>query len=220
MPDVTIVDYGLGNLFSVERAIEHCGGRPIISGSPDAIENANTLILPGVGAFSDGMKQLQDLGLDRAIINYAATGKHLLGICLGMQLLATESEEFGLHKGLDLIPGVVRRLPDSTTEGMPIRIPHVGWETITSPDTPQARIEWQQGLFADIPIETSVYFTHSYCIQPANHQHTIACCRFGEHEITIAVRNGNVTGVQFHPERSANWGLHIIRNFISGALAR
>src|SRR5436305_6508308 len=130
---VTVIEYGIGNLYSVSRALERCGGEVTVTADSVQIEAASRLVLPGVGAFADGMRGLRERGLVEPIRRYAASGRPLLGICLGMQMLATASEEFGVHAGLDLIPGRVVAVPHRTVEGRPHKIPHIGWTALRAP---------------------------------------------------------------------------------------
>lgn len=207
---VTIIDYGIGNLYSVRRAVEVSGCEDIrVSGRPEDIAEADKLILPGVGAFEDGMNGLRERGLVPHIVAAARRGKPLFGICLGMQLLATTSEEFGLHYGLGLIPGEVKAIPRRNVDGDALKVPFIGWSPLI--------------LNASHPVEESclanaqgkaVYLVHSYELEPHDPAHLLASYRFGGHMVTAAVRHGNVTGVQFHPEKSGTVGLEIMREFI------
>lgn len=207
---VTIVDFGIGNLFSVMRAVEVTGGEDIrVSGRAEDIVDADKLILPGVGAFKDGMLGLRERGLLPHILSAVQRGKPLLGICLGMQLLATTSEEFGLHSGLALIPGKVKPMPRVSVHGDPLKVPYIGWSPL---------ILSTQGLSEVSCLakahNNSVYLVHSYYFEPDDPKNILANYSFGGHLITAAVRHNNITGVQFHPEKSGAVGLEIIREFI------
>lgn len=207
---VTIIDYGIGNLYSVRRAVEVSGGEDIrVSGRPEDIADADKVILPGVGAFEDGMNGLRERGLVQHIIAAAHSGKPLLGICLGMQLLATTSEEFGLHKGLGLIPGEVNAIPKTAVYGERVKVPFIGW----APLIMNERHPMQESCLRDVHGK-AVYLVHSYHLQPSDPTHLLASYSFGGRLITAAVRHGNVTGLQFHPEKSGEVGLKIMREFI------
>ena len=209
---VTVVDYGSGNLLSVVRALEHCGADVLVSHDPAEIEAAPRLVLPGVGAFAAGMSGLRERSLVDSIRRFAASGRPLLGICLGMQMLATVSEEFGEHEGLDLVPGRVVRVPNLTLDGQPQKTPHIGWTDVV----PAEGIDWEGSLFDATPPGTSVYLVHSYALLPDNPAHRLADCFYGGHRIAASVRNGNVVGCQFHPEKSGTAGLRILRGFLAG----
>lgn len=207
---VTIIDYGIGNLYSVRRAVEVCGGEDIrVSGSPEDIAAADKLILPGVGAFEDGMNGLRERGLVPHIIAAARAGKPLLGICLGMQLLATTSEEYGMHSGLGLISGNVKPIPRMGIDGEALKVPYIGW----SPLILNALHPSEESCLANLQGK-AVYLVHSYHLEPSDPTHLLANYNVGGHMITAAVRHGNVTGVQFHPEKSGTVGLEIMRAFI------
>lgn len=212
MNEVTVIDYGVGNLLSVSRALEHCGARVIITSDPAVILPAERIVLPGVGAFADGMAALQAKGLDTVVHRVAVAGTPLLGICLGMQMLFDESEEFGATAGLGLIPGRVLQIPAKTTTGEPHKIPHIGWNELVLPvqfDT------WQRGLLADVELGEAVYFVHSFMAVPASPEFRLADCSYGGIPISAAVQRDNVMGCQFHPEKSGEVGLKILRRFIS-----
>jgi imidazole glycerol-phosphate synthase subunit HisH len=208
---VAIIDYGIGNLFSVSRAFEHCGAEVTVTGDPAVLAAAPALVLPGVGAFEDGMSGLTRGGLDTLVRDYAASGRPLLGICLGMQMLATVGEEFGEHPGLDIIPGRVRRIPGIGGDGKPHKVPHVGWADLEKP----AGADWAQSPLAGLTDGEAVYLTHSFAMDPDDARHRLADYRYNDVRITAAIRKGNVTGVQFHPEKSAAVGLRILSNFIA-----
>lgn len=211
MIEVTVIDYGVGNLLSVSRALEHCGARVTITSDAAAILTSARVVLPGVGAFADGMAALQAQGLDTVVRQVAATGTPLLGICLGMQMLFDESEEFGATAGLGLIPGRVVHIPAPTTTGEPHKIPHIGWNELV---LPARRDAWQSGLFADIEPGEAVYFVHSFMAEPASPELRLADCHYGGIPISAAVKRDNVMGCQFHPEKSGEVGLKILRRFI------
>ena len=208
---VVVVDYGVGNLYSVQRALEVSGAEEILlSSDPKDISQAEGLVLPGVGAFADGMRGLRERGLLEPIKAYAQSGRPLLGICLGMQMLATASEEFGRHEGLGLIPGEVVAIPDRSVDDQPLKVPFIGWATI-SPG--QARAN-EGSLLQAHTARAAVYLVHSFQVLPTDPEHLLATYGFGGRRITAAIRSKNITGLQFHPEKSGGVGLEIMRRFV------
>jgi glutamine amidotransferase len=199
--DTVIVDYGAGNLRSVEKAVAVVGGSPMISADPSAVLKAKRLILPGVGAFGDAMKNLREKGLDIAIQEAVHSGTPFLGLCLGLQLLFSYSEEFGSHEGLNLIPGAVRKFDDSV-----LVVPHVGWNQIEPART--------NPLLENIPSGSYFYFVHSFFAEPENQEDVLTWTNYGHPFCSIACR-GKVWGAQFHPEKSQDMGKQLLRNFIS-----
>lgn len=211
---IVIVDYGVGNLYSVRRALEVSGAEEVIlSSDPLTINQADGLVLPGVGAFADGMRGLQDRGLVEPIIAYSQTGRPLLGICLGMQMLTSVSEEFGCHNGLGLIPGEVVCIPNQSTDGQALKVPFIGWSALT----PSQACAYEGSVLQAHRPGSSVYLVHSFHVRPSNPEHLLATYYFGGHSITAAIRCRNVTGLQFHPERSGQVGLLIMGQFVNGA---
>ena len=210
--DAAIVDYGIGNLFSVHRAIEHCGASVVVSDDPRILLSAQRLVLPGVGAFADGMRGLTERGLDKVVLEFAHSGKPLLGICLGMQMLTSVSEEFGEHKGLGIIPGRVMPISRTTIDGKPHKIPHIGWSGLLRPDGLSG---WQGSILEKLNPGDAVYLVHSFDVRPDNKLHRLADCDYDGRVISAAIRLGNVTGTQFHPEKSGEIGLDILRSFLS-----
>lgn len=209
---ITVVDYGVGNLYSVRRAVEHCGGEEVVvSSDPEAILGADRVILPGVGAFEDGMRGLRERGLAGPIVAYARSGRPLLGICLGMQMLMESSEEFGATNGLGLIPGRVVQIPSHTASGEPHKIPHIGWNELV---LPPGRAGWDGGLLDGIAPGAAVYFVHSFMAQPTDPAHRLADCLYGGIAVSAAVQHGQVLGCQFHPEKSGELGLRVLANFL------
>jgi imidazole glycerol-phosphate synthase subunit HisH len=168
--------------------------------------------LPGVGAFADGMSGLIERGLDQVLMEFADTCKPLLGICLGMQMLASISEEFGEHKGLGVIPGRVLPIPKTTTDGLPHKIPHIGWAQLFPPND---RTGWQGSILEGLNLADAVYLVHSFAVHPDDDSHRLADCDYNGRIISAAIRRGNVYGTQFHPEKSGLVGLKIIRNFMA-----
>jgi len=211
-PKVIVVDYGIGNLLSVLRGFQVCGADVQLSSDPDTIEAADYLVLPGVGAFENGMNLLKTRGLDRAVLNYAKEDKPLMGICLGMQMLMEFSEEFGEHRGLGLIPGRVIPVPKELVDGRPHKIPHIGWNHLRTTD---GNPSWEGSLLSTTPEESSVYFVHSFMAVPDDDRHQLAVCHYDGIPISAVTRKGNIYGCQFHPEKSGEIGLNMIRNFIS-----
>ena len=195
-----IIDYGMGNLRSVEKALEAVGGRPEISGDPEVIRRAERLILPGVGAFGDAMENLRKHNLDGAIREAVNTGKPFLGLCLGLQLLFAQSEEFGSHEGLNLIPGRVRKFDDPG-----LRVPHVGWNQIEG-DQPDP-------LLKDIPEGSYFYFVHSFYVEPEKSEDALRWTHYGRRFCSIACKD-KIWGAQFHPEKSQAAGLRLLANFL------
>jgi imidazole glycerol-phosphate synthase subunit HisH len=209
-PSIAVVDYGVGNLYSVRRALEHCGATVTLAATGADVQAADRLLLPGVGAFADGMAGLRSRGLIEPIQRFARTGKPLLGICLGMQMLASVGEEFGEHDGLGLIPGRVVPIPRIGTDGLPRKIPHVGWSALGAP----AGVDWAGTLLEGSAQGTAVYLVHSYRVVPDDPAQVLAQCDYGGHSVVAALRSGNVTGCQFHPEKSGPAGLAILARFI------
>jgi len=212
MNEATVIDYGVGNLLSVSRALEHCGARVTITSDAAAILTSSRVVLPGVGAFADGMAALKTKGLDAVVHQVAVAGTPLLGICLGMQMLFDESEEFGATAGLGLIPGRVVHIPATTTTGEPHKIPHIGWNELVLPAECNPL---QSGLLAEVEPGEAVYFVHSFMAVPASPEFRLADCSYGGIPISAAVQRDNVMGCQFHPEKSGVVGLKILRRFIS-----
>lgn len=208
--DVTVIDYGVGNLLSVRRALEHCGVAVKVSSDPDEILHASRVVLPGVGAFSDAMTEIRRRGLDMVVQEVGASGTPLMGICLGMQMLLDVSEEFGETFGLGLIPGRVVSIPVTTADGRIQKSPHIGWNGLV---LSERLASWQGTLLQDIKPYDSVYFVHSFMVSPNNINHSIADCIYGGKSIPAVIERGNVVGCQFHPEKSGEVGLKILRRF-------
>ena len=211
-PEVTVVDYGMGNLLSVCRGLLHCGASVKIGKHPNDILAARRVVLPGVGAFADGMAELQLRGIGAAIWELAGRGVPLLGICLGMQMLLDESEEFGLTSGLGLIAGRVVPVPRNDVQGRPLKMPHIGWRGLVAPS---GRENWRGTLLNDLQQGDAVYFVHSFMADPLEPECRVANSMYGGLLVTAAVRHDNVFGCQFHPEKSGEVGLHILRNFLA-----
>lgn len=211
-PEVAVIDYGMGNLLSVRRGLERCGATVTVTADPDAILSAPLVVLPGVGAFSDGMAELRRQGLDAVVREVAARGTPLLGICLGMQMLLDESDEFGTTTGLGLIPGRVVPVPSIMADGHPQKIPHIGWNALV---LPQGREDWEGTLLEKVKLGEAVYFVHSFMASPTDPGHRIADCLCGGMPVSAAIGRGNVQGCQFHPEKSGEVGLKVLKSFLA-----
>ena len=198
---IAIVNYGVGNLFSLASSFGAIGEDAAVTSNPDDLKAADRIILPGVGAFEDAAKKLVSSGLAQPLIDEALAGKPELGICLGMQLLFTKSYEFGEHDGLNLIPGSVRAIAEVIPEGL--KIPQMGWNSL--------HITQSGGVFANTREGEHVYFVHSYSAR-CEDKYITAVTEYGA-DIVAAVQKGNIFGVQFHPEKSGNVGLRILRAF-------
>ena len=198
---IAIVDYGVGNLFSLKSSFAMIGKEAIVTSDPAVIANSEKVILPGVGAFGDARERLNATGLDKTVISVAKSGKPLLGICLGMQLLFDKSLEYGVHEGLGLIKGEVRPISETVPSGL--KIPHMGWNALD--------FVGQSPIFKYIKNGDAVYFVHSFSALGCT-ESVIATAEYGV-PLTAAVASGNVFGCQFHPEKSGNVGLEILRAF-------
>lgn len=215
---VAIVDYGMGNLFSVLRACQTVGLAAEITNSPTAVRQAPAIVLPGVGAFGVAMDNLRDLGLVEVIRTAVENGRPLLGICLGMQLLMEESWEFGRRKGLGIIQGDVVKLPEGVNGRYRLKVPQVGWNGIHPVGCGQmierGETSWTGTVLEGLTSGEYLYFVHSYYCRPEASA-VLALTEFGSLPFCSAVRRGNVQGCQFHPERSGPQGLQIYKNFAS-----
>jgi len=195
---IAVIDYGRGNLGSVEKALGRLGMRAVVTQDPRVIEDARALVLPGDGAFHDAMGNLQALGLLDPLRAALDDGRPFLGICLGYQLLFTESEEFGQGKGLDIIPGVVRRFPPG------LKVPHMGWNSVEHTG--------DLAIFDGVPSGAHFYFVHSYYPATTDPSLRVATCTYGV-TFPAAVGRGALFATQFHPEKSQRWGLRLLENF-------
>lgn len=203
---VSIIDYGMSNLLSITRAFEHVGAQVHIVYSPEEILKSDYLVLPGVGAFPDGMEHLNSRHLTPAIQEFAKTGKPLIGVCLGMQMLLSKGHEHHPTKGLDIIPGEVLPLP----KDMPgFKVPNINWHSIYAPDASR----WENSILDRTEAETCFYFVHSYYASPENESDVLALSRFGTLNFAAAIRHDNVVGTQFHPEKSGKDGLNLLKRF-------
>jgi glutamine amidotransferase len=197
---IAIIDYGMGNLHSVSKAVERLGYEAVITDNPETIAAADGAILPGVGAFGDAMQNLCETKLDEVAKAYAASGKPMLGICLGMQLLFSESDEYGTHEGLNLLPGNVIRFAGE------YKIPHMGWNKLSF-------LQKQSPLFSGLT-EGHVYFVHSFHAKPELDSDLLATTDYYQ-QVTAIVGRGNVYGMQFHPEKSGELGMQLLGNFLA-----
>ena len=210
-PEVTVVDYGVGNLLSVQRALEYNGARVVVTSDPNEIRRASRLILPGVGAFSTAMQLLREKSLIDAILEAAGNKTPMLGICLGMQLLFDESSEFGRTKGLGLIRGKVLPLPRQSIGGERLKSPNIGWLAL---NPVRNAIEWRKTILDSVNVGDAVYYLHSFAVITANEGDRLADSVYGGHRIAAVVEHGNVVGCQFHPEKSGKVGLNILAQFL------
>lgn len=206
---VAIIDYGLGNLFSINQACEYVGLESVITKDKRDIENADALILPGVGAFGDAMESLRRSTLIEPILNFIKSKKPFMGICLGMQLLFTESEEFGNHKGLDLIKGRIRKFPVQGDNGESIRVPQIQWNQISK----NANELWKESPFLHIEEGTYMQFVHSFYAEPKSDDIVLSFTEYGGIRYASSIIQDNVIGIQFHPEKSGAEGLKIYKSW-------
>jgi glutamine amidotransferase len=200
---IAVIDYGLGNLRSVGKALEVIGTEAEVSNNPEKIAGAKAIVLPGVGAFQRGMENLERLNILPSLFKAIRDGKPFLGICLGLQLLFTESEEHGIHKGMDIIKGRVKRFDSD------LKVPHMGWNKV------KLKIKNEKlKIFENIPDESYFYFVHTYYVEPEDKEAIVATTDYGQDFVSV-LNKDNVWGVQFHPEKSAGIGLKLLENFLS-----
>lgn len=210
MTHIAIVDYDVGNLLSVQRALFAVQADCVITSDPEVIDSAYAIVLPGVGAFGTGTQNLKRRGLVAPLQHAAEQGKPILGICLGMQLLMDDSEEFGHWPGLGLLPGHVVRL-DGGAETCRVKIPQIGWNQIAP------KRDWTGTLLDGVDEGSFMYFVHSFCVDPANDADCLATCDYGQNRFCAVVSRQNVMGCQFHPEKSGEAGLQVLKNFVEKA---
>lgn len=210
LPEVVVIDFGVGNLLSVQRGLEHCGAKVTLTSDPKKILSARRVVLPGVGAFRNAMLALERLNLVPVIRELALRDTPLLGICLGMQLLLEVSEEFGETEGLGLIAGRVIPVPTHSLSGTRQKIPHIGWSAL---QLAQTSVGWENTLMQNNRVGEAAYFVHSFMAVPTNPAHRLADCLYGSHLISAAIGRDQITGCQFHPEKSGEVGLKILRRF-------
>jgi len=213
-PKVAIVDYGMGNLFSVRQACEHAGLDVSITSAREEILNADAVILPGIGAFGDAMATLSRLDLVGVLRDVAASGKALIGVCLGLQLLMTESFEFGRHKGLGIIEGQVVPFDNPKEGARKLKVPQVGWNSVHRVGNGQEEA-WENSPLAKLRDGEFMYFVHSYIVQPEDKRVVLSVSRYGQIEFCSSIHSQNIFACQFHPERSGREGLKIYRNLAS-----
>lgn len=212
MKTAIVVDYGLGNLASVARALKHVGVEPVVSAEPGVVLKAERLIVPGVGAFGTAMRNLQERRLVDPLKTYAATGRPLFGLCLGMQLLMEESDELGRHAGLAIVPGRVARLPEDPQRRS--KVPHIGWSALEP-----ARADWNGSVLENAKPGDALYFVHSYYVLPSDPSDVVANTVYAGFRYCAVLAHGNLMGCQAHPEKSGEVGLGILANFARMALA-
>tara|TARA_B100001059_G_scaffold234202_1_gene276103 strand:+ start:1356 stop:1994 length:639 start_codon:yes stop_codon:yes gene_type:complete len=211
MKSVVVIDYGMGNLKSVQRGLEQVGATVIVTSDPVVIANADRLVLPGVGAFEDGMKGLRGAGVLGAINDFVKSGNELLGICLGMQMLLDQSEEHGNHDGLGLISGNVKEIPKIYDGDFVRKIPHIGWIGIEPPYYQ----DWKGSCLEGIEPGEYFYFVHSFMSVTKNKKNLLAQCEYEGALVSAAIKKDNITGLQFHPEKSGRVGLKILDRFMT-----
>ena len=219
MSEIIIVDYGMGNIKSIQRGLEKIGASVKVSLDPDQIANADRVILPGVGAFKDGMMGLDSAGIVPALNAFVNTGRPLLGICLGMQMLLDKSEEHGIHNGLGYISGVVKKIPQQIEADVIRKIPHIGWNKLRLYNN---QLSLKTSVLKNSAVDNSegsdgadyFYFVHSYMALPKDKDDILALCEYEGISITAAIQKDNVTGLQFHPEKSCGAGLRVLHQFM------
>jgi imidazole glycerol-phosphate synthase subunit HisH len=209
---VMVIDYGIGNLLNVVRALRACGAEvTVVDHANQVSQLPERMVLPGVGAFIDGMQELRKRGFDDLVKRFADTQRPFLGICVGAQMLFEVGEEFEEHPGLGLIEGRVKAVPAIDTNGKPHRIPHIGWSAL---QRPFARPSWQGSLLADVAEREPAYFVHSFAPNPTHEADRLADTHYNGVRICAAVQRGALMGCQFHPERSAGAGLSMLKRFM------
>ena len=207
MSSIVIVDYGVGNLFGLKQACLAADLNPVVTSNKKKISEAKGLILPGVGSFNSAIEMLKTLEIIESIKNFANSGKTLLGLCLGMQLLLDKSVEFGEHKGLGLIPGNVEYLGDSFKEQNNVKIPHMGWNTV------KIKGEYNdEKIFQSLPKEFDVYFAHSYWVKSSIKDYVFAETKYADVKFYSGIKKNNIIGFQFHPENSGLVGIKLLKN--------
>jgi imidazole glycerol-phosphate synthase subunit HisH len=202
---IAIIDYGMGNLRSVQKGFERVGCDAVVTADPKVVLEAEKIVLPGVGAFPDCMRNLEQGGFIQPILRVIREGRPFLGICLGLQLLFTESDEFGVHQGLNVIPGRVVRFPEGMAErGEALKVPHMGWNQLSIKRRPPA--------FEGVDEGANVYFVHSFYVAPEDERVVATTTTYGI-EFCSSIWKDNIVATQFHPEKSQEKGLRILKNF-------
>jgi len=212
--DVAIIDYKISNMYSVQSACNFIGLHSEITNNADEILTAHAAILPGVGSFGAAMDHLKELGLIQVIKEFIASGKPFMGICLGMQLLLSESEEFGIKNGLNIIPGYVRKFPEINIQGKKIKVPYIGWNHINIVNTNFSN-DWSVSPLNEISNEEFMYFVHSYYVIPDDSNVTLTLTDYEDIKYCSSLAYKNIFACQFHPEKSGNKGLQIFKNFLA-----
>ena len=215
---ITVIDYGMSNLFNVTRALELLECDVCVTDDINTIIKSDKLLLPGVGAFEDGIQDLKENNLDNAIKEFAQTGKPLLGICLGMQLFMTNSEENGIHNGLDLIKGKVIRFRDPNDHNDKYKIPQIGWNVLSPPNKKRNGLgnkHWDNSILKDFDKKLYMYFLHSYYVVLEDERVCLSETFYGRDLFCSVFQKNQIIGCQFHPERSGEQGLKILKNFLS-----
>ena len=209
---VGIVDYGMGNISSLQNAISELGWLSNVISEPSELLSHQKIILPGVGAFCDAMKSIRDRGFLAPLNTFYNSGRDVLGICLGMQFLMDSSEEFGETEGLGLINGKVIPIPPKSTNGDTLIVPHIGWSAL---EISGDKDSWDNSILNNTPVKSHVYFVHSFFSKPNNKEHLLAHCNYGGNNLSAVICRDNVMGCQFHPEKSGAIGLNILRAFLT-----
>jgi glutamine amidotransferase len=209
---VSVIDYGVGNLLSVQRSLEYIGAKVSFVSDGSALRRADRVVLPGVGAFPKAMQELKKRDLIGPIQELAANDVPMLAICLGMQLLLDESDEFGTTAGLGIIPGRVEAIPIINTQGTSHKIPSIGWNEIQQSHSSN---DWDDTILRNLAPGTPMYFIHSFMAKPAKSEHCISESLYGGHSISAVIGNKSTYGCQFHPEKSGSAGLTVLKNFLS-----
>ena len=209
--EITIIDYGLGNLLNLKRAFDFLGVNVLITNDHQLISKSSFVVLPGVGSFPNAMKAIEKLKLKEILLSLEEKEIPFLGICLGMQLLFSESEEFGRTRGLGLIPGKVTLIPKISKDGKKLKVPHMGWNSLVLSESLNS---WDDTLLQENKPKQEMYFTHSFMAVPSDKIYRLADCEYGGHRIAAVVKRKNIAGCQFHPEKSGEFGLKILKQFI------
>jgi len=212
MSKIGIVDYGSGNIHSIEKALKYVGAETNLITEPKQVDECDKIILPGVGAFGSASRRLQSLGFKEKILKVIIERKPVLGICVGMQMLFERSFEYGEHSGLAALSGSIEKIKPSVYMGLKVKIPHIGWSAICRPVKNSNKL-WNKTILKGISEDTKFYFVHSYSANPKNPDICLADTIYGSQHLTAAVQSGNLYGTQFHPEKSGEAGLVVLENF-------